>query len=252
MMWPKSYLANLAVAGIVLVTITGSVYLVFKTVYINSTPPYPPVVTLEGIGREQGIPTVAAVQIGVVSQAKDAAKVYIQNVEKANKLVAAFKELGIEEEDLQTQNYSLGPQYTYDTQNVSHLLQYEMSQTIRVKVRDLGKIGQVLAKATELGSNQITGPEFVIDDEKPLIEEARKKAFEDLKEKQVMMAQELGGKFGRLTSYSEWIERNPYAQAFYYGEKGGGGGMGAGSPTPNIQPGSLELILHMNVSYELK
>ncbi len=250
---PKPYLTNLAVAGVILLALTGSVYLVFKTIYADQMRTYWPSINVEGVGKAQGTPTVASIRIGVVSQGKDTATLYNENVEKSNKLVAAFKELGIPEEDLQTQNYSLVPQYADVLGNVPRIRQYEMSQAITVKVRDLSKVSQVLAKATELGSNEISGPEFVIDDEKPLIEEARRKAFEDLKEKQGMMEKELDGEFGRLMGYSEWIERNPYPQPYYYGEKGGGGDMGMGAPMalPNIQPGSLELILHVNVSYEL-
>lgn len=254
---PKPLFLNLALIGIIFLTVTGGIFLAVKTTKIDSTNPSFRQVMLEGLGKVKAEPTVSAIRIGVITQGKDIAKISKDNTEKMNGMTSAFKALGIADADLKTENYSLNPEYAYKEGKTPEIQNFAISQTLVIKVRDLSKIQEVLQKAVELGSNNVSGPEFTIDDEKNLINEGRKKALAELKEKKKMLEKNLGVDLGKISSYNEYVERagGPYPPPYY--DKGMGIGMGGGEAMetlaiPDIQAGSLEMTVHVNVSYEIE
>lgn len=245
----KPFLQNLLAFGLLFLAVTGGVYLIVRTAKIDRMAPFMQQINLEAVGKVQGSPTVATVNIGVVTQGNEISKLAKENTEKMNKMTVAMKELGIPDADLQTQNYSISPQYAYEEKKAPRIQGYQIHQTLVVKIRDLTKVNSVLAKAVESGSNQVSGPLFTIDDEKNLVIEARKKAFQELGEKKKVLEENLNVELGRIFSYNEWVEQ-PGNGGPIYAEMGGDRGFPVTSPM--IQPGSLELILHVNVGYEIE
>lgn len=248
-------LINLAAIGITFLTLTGGAYLTYKIVYYEDANPSMRSIYLEGVGKVDALPDIAEVQIGVVTQGKNISEIAKENTEKMNTFTTAMKELGIKAADLQTKNYSIQPEYVSSEDKAPTINGYRIEQMLAVKVRDLTKVQDVLLKAVALGSNSVNGPVFTVDDESVLLEKAREKALEDIAKKVKTLEKTMGMKIGKLTSYNEWPE-TPCCE----GEKGGGGfgGMGLVAmestveiPSPNIQPGSVQKIMHVNINYEL-
>jgi uncharacterized protein YggE len=126
-----------------------------------------------------------------------------------------------------------------------------LSQSVTVKVRDLEKIGDVVAKAISLGANTVGDFQFTVDDTEKAKDEARKDAIEKVKAKAKIMEEQAGFKLGDALSYYEYEP--------YYDGKGGGmameyaavdSGMGGGSPT--ISAGQQEIQLTVSMSYRLR
>lgn len=80
---------------------------------------------------------------------------------------------------------------------------YDVSQTVEVKVRDTAKAGEVLAALGSEGVQNISGPEFTVDDEDKVKAEAREKAIAEARTKAKKLASELGVRLGHVVSYSE-------------------------------------------------
>jgi len=74
---------------------------------------------------------------------------------------------------------------------------------LTVKVRDLDNLGAILDKVVSLGSNQLSGIRFAIDDPKPLMNEARQAAVKDALDKAKLYAGAAGVAVGEIISISE-------------------------------------------------
>lgn len=204
--------------------------------------------TVSGYGKVSGTPTLARVNLGLYSEGKDVPTVQKANTTKVNAIVDALKQMGIAAEDLQTADYNISPKFDYSngTQTVTG---YTVSQTLAAKVRNLSQVGAVIAKAGELGANQINGVSFTIDDPSQLQQEARKKALEDANKKARELADALGVKVVGIVTFSESSGGQP--MPMFADSKLGLGG-GGGVPAPDVQAGSLDVESNVSLTFELR
>lgn len=204
-------------------------------------------ITISGQGKVTGVPDIATIDVGLVTEKPDVASAQKENTEKMNRLIKKMKDLGVNEKDIQTIYYNIYPQY--DWPNGKQVLRgYQVNQGVRVKIRDLNKIGDILIAAGEGGANQVSGLSFNIDDPEKLKQEARIKALENAKEKAEALAQVAGVKLGKIVSFSEYEER-PLAPVYRAYE---GLGLGEGEVAPEIEKGTLDVVVNVTVSYEIK
>ncbi len=204
--------------------------------------------TIEGEGKVSGTPTLAEISFGLLSEGSDVAKIQKDNTQKVNAMIAAVKQLGIAEKDIQTSQYSINPKYDY-RDGASKIIGYQVSQSVNLKLRDLSKIGDVLTKVGQLGGNQVNGPSFTIDDPSSLKQEARMKALEDARKKAEALSDVLGVKIGRVVTFTE-SSNNSGPIPMMYREMAA---MDASAPVanPTIQAGSLDVMSNVSVTFEV-
>lgn len=220
-----------------------------KFQYIGTADRIPYTISITGEGKETGAPNIAVTDIGFVTEGKDVATIQKQNTEKMNTLIAEVKKLGIKDADIQTSNYSVYPKYDY-TDGKSVISGYTINQSVTLKIRDLTKISAVLAKVGEVGVNQVSSLNFIIDDQESLKMAARDKALQNAKEKAMALAKSLGVKLVRVASYSEYSPTEAYPLKAYSSAMGMGGAVPA--PAPDIQTGSMDVVVDVNVSFEIQ
>ncbi len=215
---------------------------------IGVSPKTPDTFTIDGEGKVSGEPTLAQVDVGLFSEGKEVAEAQAENSRKANEIIAGMKALGVAEQDMQTSNYSIQPKYDYKDgkQTVSG---YVVSQNVNVKVRDLKKVGAVLAKVGERGANQVNGVQFTIDDPTTLKQAARKKALEDAQKKAEELASALGVRIVRVTTFSESAGQLPVMP---YNYRTADVVMGGPAPSPEIQTGTLDVVSRVSVTFEIR
>jgi hypothetical protein len=205
-------------------------------------------IAISGQGKITSIPDIASVEVGLLTEKSDVKSAQKENTEKMNRLIANLKSLGVESKDIQTSYYNIYPQY--DWPNGKQVLRgYQVNQGVSVKIRNLVKIGDVLAAAGENGANQVSGLSFNIDDPEALRQEARIKALDNAKEKAEALAKVAGVKLGKIVSFSEYSEAPSYAYKSVDGLGMGGGGE---MPAPSVEQGSMDVIVNVTVSYEIK
>ena len=153
----------------------------------------------------------------------------------------------IKEEDLKTTNYNINPTYQY-TSGRSVIIGYDVTQTLQAKIRDLTKVSAVLDKAAALGANQVGSLGFTFDEPEKLNDEAREKAIDDAKDKAEGLAEKLGVELGKVVSFSE--STNGVPSPAYYSAKEGYG-VGGGGAAPDIQTGQNEIVITVNLAYEI-
>jgi hypothetical protein len=205
-------------------------------------------IAISGEGKITSIPDIASVEVGLMTEKGDVKSAQKENTEKMNRLIANLKKLGVESQDIQTSYYNIYPQYDWpDGKQV--LRGYQVNQGVSVKIRNLEKIGDILAAAGEGGANQVSGLSFNIDDPETLRQEARIKALQNAKEKAEALAEVAGVRLGKIVSFSEYSSSPvPMYKSMDVMGLGGGGE----SAAPTVESGSMDIVVNVTVSYEIK
>jgi len=212
-------------------------------------------VTVIGQGRVTYQPDEALVTLGVqidkVSKAEDALN---QLNTKVNNIMAAVKAVGIPVENIQTQNYSLNPQYNYPPNAAPVVYGYSANEQLVIKVTGYdqapNKLGQVIAAASKAGANQVNNLSFDASNLNDLKQQARILAIKDARGKSQALAQAAGVK---LKEIAGWYEN--YIQpvtAYDYSAKGGMGGASAATPIAQTPSGNQEVVVEIGLNYNIK
>ncbi|HBI34107.1 MAG TPA: hypothetical protein DEA43_02775 [Candidatus Moranbacteria bacterium] len=206
-----------------------------------------------GSGTVYAKADIANISVGLKTGArKTAAEATKESTNKMNNIISELKKLKMEEKDIKTSDYNLNPIYNYTQDKGQELTGYEVTQTLNLKIRDLEKIGDVIAKTTEQGANQIGNINFTIDDEFVLKNQARELAIKKAKEKAEMIAAQAGMKLGSIKNVTE--NSDVLARPVYSNTKVD---MAAGNgkeeiASPEIQTGQNEIRVDVTVTYEVK
>lgn len=205
-------------------------------------------ITVSGDGKVYAKPDIALVNLGVSTTGATTADVITKNTDKMNAVMKAVKDLGVEEKDIQTTNYSLNPLYNY-TEAAGRIFQgYKLEQDLQIKIRDFTKVGDILQQAVAKGANLTSNLQFTIENPEQYREEARAKAITQAKINAQDLAKESGVSLGKLINVYE--NYNPY-----YSEMNKVAGLGVApeaAPAPTIQPGQQEIDVTINLTYRVE
>jgi uncharacterized protein YggE len=155
-------------------------------------------------------------------------------------VLAAIKDAGIAERDVQTSRLSLQPQYDPNKGGTARLLGFQVTNQLTVKIRDIDKLPAILDRAIAAGANEMSGIEFVVSEQSKLLDQARTEAIADAHRKAELYAGAAGVKVGQVLSIAEEGAAPPprLMQA-----------MRAGAVP--VAPGEQTLRAVVTVSYEL-
>jgi uncharacterized protein YggE len=101
-------------------------------------------VTASGAGTAQAAPDTAEMSFGVSTMSSNAKSALDEASKGAEQIASAVKKQGIADEDIQTQDVSVYPQ-TVDQDGKQVITGYQASLSVRVKVRDIAKLGEVIS-----------------------------------------------------------------------------------------------------------
>jgi hypothetical protein len=242
----KSALWNLLLAaGVVYLAVTAAN--AFKqNSYIGRPDAARDTIAISAEGKVTALPDIATISVGVQTENKAVSAAQKENSTKMNAIIEKVKSFSVAAEDIKTSNYSIYPQYDYvNGRQVER--GYMVTQNIDVKVRNLDKIGEILAAVGDLGANQVGGVAFTIDEPEDLRQQARLKALEAAKKKAQALADASGVKLGKVVGFSE---NEGYVPSPMYYAKEAALGMG-GSAAPSISSGSQDVIVNVTVLYEI-
>lgn len=166
--------------------------------------------TLTGTGVVRAAPDMATISTGVVTQALTAREALDANTAAMEQLIGVLRGAGLESRDIQTSDFSVSPQYVYsdrrDERGYSlppEISGYQVSNSVTIAVRDLDSLGAVLDQAVSVGANTINGISFSVSDPEKLLEQARRRAFEDARAKASTYADAAGVALGNIESITE-------------------------------------------------
>lgn len=168
----------------------------------------PRTITITGEGEVTAVPDIAYIDTGVVTDGKTAAEALAANTEAMNEVFKGLEEAGIEKRDMQTSQFSVYPVYEQvknddGRPHTPKIGGYRVQNQLTVTVRDLDNAGTILDRVVTLGSNQLSGIRFAINDPKPLMNEARKAAVKDALDRAKLYAGAAGVSVGEILTISE-------------------------------------------------
>lgn len=208
-------------------------------------------VTVNGQGKVPYQPDIAKITLGVqIDKVPKADQALQQLNDKIGKVLAAVKAAGIPEEDIQTQNYVLYPQYDA-IDNTSVVSGYGANQQLLVKVKNITQnsdaVSKIIAEATKAGANQIAGVTFDSSKLEELKQQARLLAIADARGKADGLATAASVRLGKVVGWWENLVQIPGSQSMdAYGKGGAGGG------APVVPTGGQEIIIEIGINYRIK
>ena len=201
-------------------------------------------VTASGAGTAQAAPDTAEMSFGVTTMSSNAKTALDEASKSAEQIASAVKKQGIADEDIQTQDVSVYPQ-TVDQDGKQVITGYQASLSVRVKVRDIAKLGEIISAANAAGANSISGPTFTIDDPAPARAEAIDEAVADARKSAEAMAEAAGKSVGDVLSMSS-SDAGAVPMAYSMADAAGS------AKSVPIEPGQLDITANVVVVFELK
>jgi uncharacterized protein YggE len=214
-----------------------------------ATPATARTITVVGEGVINIEPNVARTNIGVEVLRPTVEEAAAENAAIVEALLATLTELGIPGEDIQTSGFNVfAERYGAGGPVSEEEVQYRVSNSVTVIIRDLDQVGEVLDAAIKAGANNIYGVEFLLDDATAARSEARELAVENARATAEELAMLNGVQVGKILAISEVVGG---AGGFYNNSISSFQiGMRAADRTP-IQPGQLRLTMQLQLTYEL-
>ncbi len=238
-------------AMIVAVAVGGAFYLTGLHIQRQPTPVAPGTITVSGEGKVSAAPDIAEMSFGVTTGVKSTSKEASAAIaESMNKVVAAAKAQGIDEKDIRTESFYLNPSYDWNDGR-QRLRGYEATQSLRVKVRDLDKVGDVLTAVTDAGANQAGGVEFTLEHPTDKETEARTQAIADAKKKAEALAEQLGETLGDVQSFNE-NGGGYYPRPMMMAKTEDYAVAGEAAPSMAMPAGEEDITVNVSITYELR
>ncbi|HAG10024.1 MAG TPA: hypothetical protein DCK76_01170 [Desulfotomaculum sp.] len=204
-------------------------------------------ITVTGEGTVKVAPDTAEIDFAVVTDAAEAQNAQAANVEISHKVIAALQGNGIAAADISTLNYSLYPNYVYKENQPPKLTGYEVTNEIKVTIRNLDKIGAIIDLAVKNGINRVQNINFYANNSTEQKIQALRQAVSDARIKADTIAASLGKKIVGVKSASgSWFGNQP--TPIYYGKKEVQLSLGGGAAT-DINPGQIEITANAEVAY---
>lgn len=160
-------------------------------------------VTVTGEATVAVAPDTAMIRLGVGTQEKTAREASEANARQMTAVLAAIKDTGVADRDIQTSRLSLQPQYDPNKSGTARLTGFQASNQVTVRIRDIDKLPTVLDRAITAGANEMSGIEFVVSEQSKLLDQARDDAIADARRKAELYAKAAGAKLGRVVSITE-------------------------------------------------
>ncbi len=179
-------------------------------------------ISVSGTSEILAEPDIARFSFEVKEMAKNPKEGQDVISEKTSKILGGLKDLGVETKDIKTESYTIHPKYEwvkvidrsskvalsgerYIPNHHSKRVQvgFDVSQRIRVALRDLKKAPDALMLFAGVGVENLSGPHFDIENIDELKMQARLKAVAIAKDKAKRLAQDLDVKLVKIVSFDE-------------------------------------------------
>lgn len=221
--------------------------------------------SLTAEGRSRRTPDLAMFTAGVVTQGRTAAEALAENNRQMQAVVAALRQAGVAERDIQTAAISLNPRYTNPERDAMiraretrepyvppaepsapRIVGYDARNSVQVRVRRVAEMGRIIDALAAAGANEIHGPAFTMDEPRAALDEARSAAVAEARQRAELYARAAGMRVARIVSITEAGGYYPVAAIMVSGSRSF-----ASAPPPPVAPGELTLGVNVSVQFEL-
>jgi len=143
-----------------------------------------------GKGTVSVKPDAVEVVIGVITENALLEVAQEENAKATQQIINSIKRMEVLPKYIQTQNYNIRPNYDYiDGRQVFR--GYEVNNYLKVLIRNINYVGEIIDTAVKNGSNTVSGISFIVSDQTRYYYEALRLAVEDAQNKASVMANKL-------------------------------------------------------------
>ncbi len=214
------------------------------------TPTEVPLLRVRGSAEVRVVPDLAVVRLGVVEEARTAreAQSAVSNV--AGTILDAVRGVGIDEGNVQTVRLVLSPAYSPrqpGDREEPRIVGYRASNTLSIRVEDLGLVGQVIDAALDAGANQLEGVSFGLEDDQTVRQQALRQAIAEARGKADAMADALGVELDAIVSVTEdnVLVRQPVMETARVMAL-------QGEPSTSVSPGEVSVSASVSIEYRIE
>lgn len=212
-------------------------------------------VWVNGVGAVSAPPDLVELDLGVLATAGTVSEAREDAAEAMTAIIGYLSENGVADADIRTRHISIQPQYDWQERieegirrSERVLTGYQVSNTVRVLVRELDSTSELLDGAVSAGGDlvRLNGINFRIEDTSELETQAREKAVEDAMARAAELAGNAGVTLGRLVYLSEVSDGPVFAERAFASLAAD-----AGTSTP-ISPGEQEVRVTVRAVFDIE
>lgn len=222
-------------------------------------------ITVSGKADVTATPDIATFSFTGTNEAKTVAAAQEKTVTSVNKAIDFLKKNGVAEKDIKTSGFNVYPKYSYtpcvyeasssgmvvpcSSYGKQVLVGYEVSESVDVKVRKIDDAGKLIAGVTDAGITNVSSLSLQNENRDELVKQARTKAIADARTEAKKLADSLGVKLVRITSYSDGGQIYPM---YYEKAVSMGASSSRDSSTPTISLGENKITSNITITYEIR
>lgn len=209
--------------------------------------------SLAASGEAEAVPDLAVIEIGVESFAGNAKAASDATSRKAAEIAKSLEQFGVGAKDIQTRNLSI-TRIDYGARKG----QFQASNTLTVRLRDVPKAGEAVAAATGAGANILSGPSLQIADPEKANRGAYIAAFRAARTRAEAYAEAAGMEISRVLTIRDGGQGGvpmPPPMRYEMAEQASLGDaaapIAAPPPSPSIRPGTTRTRVSVQVDFAL-
>lgn len=175
--------------------------LVFSVVGTNlAAAAEPNTIAVSGMAEQEVAPDMAYIDVGINVRADDAETARTQEAQIASQIRRALLGLAITDNDLQNTSYYLYQEYKVDRNGVRTADKYVLDSSIKVTVKDLDKLSQVIDNVVEAGATNISNITYALSTQNIIQRQLLATAVENARDKAAVVANAGSRTLGNMLS----------------------------------------------------
>ncbi len=211
-------------------------------------------VSVNAVSAKEIIPDTASIYFSVETSSTDSKAAVNKNKEISSQLIDSLKPiLALDKSDsIQTRNFILRPNYSYDKNGKRTFINYTAVNTIYVKTKKLENVPKLIDLAVKNSATTVSDLNFLVENEKQYAGELAQEALSKAKILATLTASALGQKVTGIKSVRVNIyPQNNYAPrgAIYSNAKTAA--IGAAKSTP-VEYGKIKLQANVDAEFYVK
>lgn len=209
-------------------------------------------ISVVGEGEAWGTPDQAQVSVGVQTGARTVVDATRENQAVVERIMEALEDQEIDEEDIQTSNYSIWPEQSHEPRESPsmRITGYRVSNMVNVTVDDIEKVSDVLAAVTNAGANSVHGVNFSVEDTEALEQQAQKAAMADARARAEALAALAGVELGEVMTLS--TSTSPGYPVPMMSRRSMEMADAGAAPAPGISPGRQSFTVQIHATFAIR
>lgn len=160
----------------------------------------PNTIAVSGMAEQEVAPDMAYIDVGINVRADEAETARTQEAQIASQIRRALLGLAITDNDLQNTSYYLYQEYKVDRNGVRTADKYVLDSSIKVTVKDLDKLSQVIDNVVEAGATNISNITYALSTQNIIQRQLLATAVENARDKAAVVANAGSRTLGNMLS----------------------------------------------------